>query len=178
MSYSLLKALHVISVIAWMATTLYLGRLCVYFVEAGSKSDSEKSILRSQYAIMMRRLMYGIGHPSMLLTVVFGTWIMVVFNLFAQPWFHLKLTLVLLFLGYYIYLGRVARNLMSAKKEYTALYLRVLNEVATAFLIAVVVVVYLKSELSPINGLIVFLGTLIALIGVVYLMNTTPSKSK
>jgi len=170
MDYALLKALHVIFMVAWMASALYLGRLLIYFVEAQSKPDAERAVLQAQFGVMIKRLMYGIGHPAMAFTIVFGVWVMMGYGLMTQPWFHFKLTLALAFMGYYIYLGRIYKNLQKGK-AYTPFYLRVLNEVGTAFLISIVVVAYLKSALSPVGGVLVFVGTLAGLTLAVYLMN-------
>ena len=177
MMYSLLKGLHVVSMVAWMAAALYLGRLCVYYAETASKTDAEKLVLRPQLALMMRRLMYGIGHPSMLLTIVFGGWTMFQFGLLTQPWFHLKLNLALVFVGYYIYLGILAKKMMKGK-ECSGLFLRILNEVATAFLISIVIITYLKSALSPIGGAFLFVATLSILVGLVFLLNGKSDASK
>ncbi len=171
MFYALLKALHVISMVAWMAATLYLGRLCVYFVETATKSELDQGVLRAQLSVMMRRLMYCIGHPAMLLTIVFGTWLMIRYQIILQPWFHLKLTLALAFVGYYLYLSRIARNLMSHGRTYSTVFLRVLNEISTAFLVSIILMAYLKSALSPMESVVMFLSILTILIGLVFLVN-------
>ena len=72
MLYEVLKALHIISVIAWMAGLLYLPRLFVYH------ADAEKGSVQSEtFKTMERRLLRGIMNPAMILTWVFGlslTW--------------------------------------------------------------------------------------------------------
>ena len=66
-AYPWLKALHIISVIAWMAGLFYLPRLFVYHAEAQIGSDRAAA-----FAIMERRLLHGIMHPALAMVVVFG----------------------------------------------------------------------------------------------------------
>ena len=64
------KALHVISVLAWMSGMMYLPRLFVYHAE--SAVGSEKS---ETYKVMERRLYRGITTPAMIATWIFGLWL-------------------------------------------------------------------------------------------------------
>ncbi|HTN60474.1 MAG TPA: CopD family protein, partial [Devosia sp.] len=63
------KALHVISVIAWMAGMLYLPRLFVYHADAVVGSVQSET-----FKVMERRLLRGIINPAMIATFVFGIW--------------------------------------------------------------------------------------------------------
>ena len=144
MFYPILKAFHVISVVSWFAGLLYMVRLQVYYVEAESRPESEKRVLQDQLAIMQRRLWYGITHPAMLLTIVFGTWLMVQFQIYKQPWLHLKLLFVFGLIGYQIYVGRIRKNLLNGTNGLTSKQLRILNEVGTLFLVIIVLMAYLK----------------------------------
>jgi putative membrane protein len=65
--YPWLKALHIVSVIAWMAGLLYLPRLFVYHADA--KVGSEQS---ETFKIMERRLLRGIMNPAMGAAYIFG----------------------------------------------------------------------------------------------------------
>ena len=63
--YNLIKALHLISVIAWMAGLLYLPRLYVYHSE-----NVEETALNTTFKIMERRLMHYIMNPAMIASLV------------------------------------------------------------------------------------------------------------
>ncbi len=65
--YSWIKALHVISVIAWMAGLLYLPRLFVYHCDAAPGSEQSET-----FKVMERRLLRAIMNPSMMATFLFG----------------------------------------------------------------------------------------------------------
>src|SRR5690554_5477622 len=102
MSYTVLKALHIIFMVSWFAGLFYIVRLFIYHTEAQDKSEQEKEILSAQFKIMERKLWWIITTPAMILTVLFGT-LMLVDNpaLLKMPWMHLKLTFVALLLVYH-----------------------------------------------------------------------------
>ena len=84
--YLWIKALHVISVIAWMAGMLYLPRLFVYHVDAPKGSQQSET-----FKIMERRLLKAIINPAMIATWVFGLAMVVMGDLWDQPWLWAKL---------------------------------------------------------------------------------------
>ena len=79
MDFSTIKALHIIFVVSWFAGLFYIVRLFIYHTEAQEKEENEKRILSNQFEIMESRLWWIITTPAMILTFVFGTW-MVVLN--------------------------------------------------------------------------------------------------
>ena len=84
------KALHVISVISWMAALLYLPRLFVYHC------DAEKGSVQSEtFKTMESRLLKAIGTPAMIATWVFGLWIAALYDVWADTWFLIKFVMVL-----------------------------------------------------------------------------------
>jgi putative membrane protein len=100
MTFDVVKALHIIFVVSWFAGLFYMVRLFIYDVEANLKTEPEKSILQKQFQIMQSRLWWIITTPAMILSVVFGTWMIVLnFNYYlSSPWMHLKLGFVFLLL--------------------------------------------------------------------------------
>ena len=148
MLYPVLKALHVISMVSWFAGLLYLVRLQVYYVEAESKPDLERSAVQSQLALMQKRLLFYIAHPAMLATIISGLILMVRYRLYLQPWLHLKLTFVLGLIAYQFYVGRIRKRLIAGNNTLSSRQLRLLNEVGTAFLIVIVLIAYTKFSLK------------------------------
>lgn len=142
-------------------------RLFVYHAEAARTSEPASSILKSQYSIMERRLWYAITWPSCVLTVIFGTWMLVLNPAFlAQPWMHVKLFFVVLLLIYQFYGHGVYRNIQTDPMKYTSIRMRMMNEVPTIILIAVVFSVVMKDSISWLWGTAGILGVaiLIALV--------------
>lgn len=150
--YYYVKALHIIFVVTWFAGLFYIVRLFIYNREACDKPDSERVVLQQQFGIMIRRLWLGITWPSCILTLIFGTW-MLVLNGSIPLWLILKLGFVAGLLLYHasihvIYLQQ-QRNIFA----YSSNALRLWNEVATLFLVAIVMLVSVKDGMSLVWGL-------------------------
>lgn len=160
-----LKAIHVIAMVAWFSALFYIVRLYVYHVEAESRPANEKLILQQQFAIMERRLWYGIGWPAMLATVIFGLWMMIEFQFYKQGWLHIKLLLVLCLVLFHFYCGRIRKNLLNQTNRLTSFQLRLLNEVPTVFLVGIVFIVYLKNFFDGVWGVFVLVCLSIAILG-------------
>jgi putative membrane protein len=142
MSYVWLKALHVISVIAWMAGMLYLPRLFVYHADAKPGSQLSETL-----KIMERRLLRRIVNPAMIATFVFGLW-MLVMNpyLFHEPYMHIKLAAVIIMTGLHIFFARCRRAFNEDRNTHSALFYRVLNEVPAALIIVIVIMIIVRPQ--------------------------------
>ena len=94
-NYSLIKAFHVISIIAWMAAILYLPRLFVYHTTLKKKSESSEML-----KIMEYRLQKYIMNPAMLLTLLFGIFLLKTDKVvnWGEKWIYFKLLAVFLLL--------------------------------------------------------------------------------
>ena len=160
-----LLVLHIIFIVVWFAGLFYIVRLFIYHAEAEKKTLSEKDILQRQYKLMEKRLWYGIAWPGMLGAYVFGSWIVVVnFSFYlSSPWFILKLAFVLGLLLYHLQCHIMFRQFQKDKIKYSSFNLRLWNEVATLFLVAISFIVVMKDTLSfvwGIAGLLLFSGTI------------------
>jgi putative membrane protein len=135
-----IKALHVISVIAWMAGMLYLPRLYVYH------ADAEKGSIQSEtFKIMERRLYRGIINPAMILTFVFGIWmIWAGFVDWSMIWPWIKAAAVLAMAAFHGLLGRWRRAFTEDRNERPAKFYRMVNEVPTVLMIIIVIMVIVK----------------------------------
>ena len=100
------KALHVISVIAWMAGMMYLPRLFVYHADAAVGSDKSET-----FKVMERRLYRGITTPAMIATWIFGLW-MVFSGIvdWSMGWPYLKAAMVIALSGIHGFYGRLLRD--------------------------------------------------------------------
>lgn len=171
--YPYIKALHIIFVVTWFAGLFYMPRLFIYATEAGERPEAEKNILRAQFAIMMKRLWYGITWPSAILTLLLGTWVLIdggwnhILFKEAGRWLLLKLGFVLLLYLYHFSLHRIVNQELRGNYRYSSHQLRVWNELATLLLIAIVMLVVVKQSLSlvwGITGMLVFIGVLMGAI--------------
>jgi putative membrane protein len=160
-----IKALHIIFMVSWFAGLFYMVRLFIYFVEANDQDEPKKSILQAQFDIMQKRLWWIITTPAMVLTVVFGT-IMIVDQseyYLSQPWMHMKLGFVGLLLVYHFYSQKMMKQCQQRTIRWTSGKLRLWNEVATLFLVAIVFLVSMKNSLNWIYGTLGFFGVAILL---------------
>jgi putative membrane protein len=135
-----IKALHVISVIAWMAGMMYLPRLFVYH------ADSERGSIQSEtFKIMERRLYRGIITPAMIATFLFGL-IMIFDGLvdWHQGWPWVKAVFVIALTGYHGMLGRYRRAFAEDRNEKSSRYFRSINEVPFLFMIVIVIMVIVQ----------------------------------
>jgi len=137
--YQLLKTLHVISVIAWMAGLLYLPRLFVYHCEA--KPGSE---LSETFKVMERRLLRGIMNPAMIATWVFGLAAAWAGGWFVAGWLHAKIALVLVLTGAHMAMARWRREFAEDRNQRSQKFYRITNEVPTVLMIAIVVLAVFK----------------------------------
>lgn len=133
-----LKALHLIFMVTWFAGLFYIVRLFIYHTEAQDKPDNEREVLTKQFRIMETRLWYGITWPSMILILVFGTWMLINNpNFLKEGWIHLKLAFIAALVIYHLYCGLLYRQLRKGIFRLSSVGLRILNEGATVFLFAI-----------------------------------------
>lgn len=133
------KAIHVIAVISWMAGMLYLPRLFVYHAEA------EKGSVQSEtFKVMERRLLRAIINPAMTVTWVFGLWLAWNGFGFSGGWLHAKIAAVLLMSGVHGYLSASVRRFAEDRNEKPSRHWRIVNEIPTVLMIAIVILVVVK----------------------------------
>ena len=139
--YDWIRALHVISVIAWMAGMLYLPRLFVYHcqVERGSaQSDLFKT--------MERRLMRAITNPAMVAAFVFGGLLLLTPGEidWSAGWIWVKLAFAVALTGVHGLYSRWRRAFEGDRNRHSSRFFRIWNEVPTVMLIVIVIMVIVK----------------------------------
>ncbi len=164
MSFAVVKSLHLIFMVSWFAGLFYIVRLFIYHTEAQEKGTETKKILSDQFEIMEKKLWWIITTPAMILTVIFGIWMLVLVPGFLEmPWMHLKLSFVALLLIYHFICQKILFNLKKGKFNWKSNGLRLWNEVATLALVAIIFLVVMKDELNWIKGTVGFFAVAIAL---------------
>ena len=138
-AYLWLKAVHVIAVISWMAGLLYLPRLFVYHTDAAPGTQASET-----FKVMERRLLKAIMTPAMVLAWALGLTMAVEGGLFSQGWFHAKLLGVVGMTGSHLYLMRCKQAFAEDRNTHSQKFFRVLNEVPTLLMIAIVILVIVK----------------------------------
>lgn len=171
--YSYLKALHIIFIVTWFAGLFYMPRLFIYNVETLDKPEEVKVALQQQFTIMMKRLWYGITWPSAILTLILGTtvlyeggWNNIIF-LEEGRWLLIKLCFVVFLYAYHFSLQIILKQQVKGVFNYTSQQLRLWNEVATVFLIAIVMLVVVKQSISLVWGLVGLVAFIALLMGAI-----------
>lgn len=141
MDYLWVKALHVISVIAWMAGLLYLPRLFVYHTQAAVGSPESQT-----FKVMERKLLRLIMNPAMIASWVFGLWLIVLLgsSTMSAGWLHGKLALVLLLSVAHGFMARWRKDFERDTNRHTERFFRIVNEVPTLLMIGIVILVIVK----------------------------------
>ncbi len=140
--YHWLLAFHIIAVIAWMAGMLYLPRLFVY--HAAAKPGSE---LSETFKVMERRLLKLIINPAMITVWLLGLaliWLMGKQAFLQAEWLHIKLVLVLTMSGLHGYFARLVKQFAADRNTRAPRFYRILNEIPTVLLIAIVLLAVVK----------------------------------
>jgi putative membrane protein len=156
-----LKAFHIVGFVAWFAGLFYLVRMFVYSAESMEKEEPERTILSKQFILMEWRVYKIICNPAMVLTWACGLGMLFLYGtewLAANPWMHIKLTLLVLMTGYHHFCKRVIKKIEKGETTFNSFQFRLLNELPTLFLISIVLLAVLKNSL---NFLYAFLGVLL-----------------
>ena len=155
MDFLYIKSLHIIFVVTWFAGLFYIVRLFIYQAEAEKKEEPAKKILQTQYKLMSKRLWYIITWPSAILASIFAFWMVYLSPYYLQePWMLVKLAFVLALYFYHGLCQNIYSNLQKDIIKYSTFKLRILNEIPTIILFAVVFLVTLKSAINWIWGVI------------------------
>ncbi|MBV9509590.1 MAG: CopD family protein [Caulobacteraceae bacterium] len=137
--YNLIRGLHIIAVIAWMAGMLYLPRLYVYHTRA-----EPGSVMDETFKEMERKLLRIIINPAMLLVLLLGGALISIDlqrlgpNFWTKPWFVVKLCGVALLFAWHGFLARARRAFAENRNSRSERFWRMSNELP--FVVAIVIV--------------------------------------
>ena len=140
MYYDIITALHILSVISWMVGLLYLPRLFVYHAE------SKIGTVRTEtFKVMERRLLKAIMTPAMIVSFIFGIWLIALnHELVYETWFQIKFIVVLAMAGCHGKFAKMQRLLENDVQPLSSKTYRVWNEVPTILMIIIVFLAVLK----------------------------------
>jgi putative membrane protein len=137
--YEWLKAFHVIAIIAWMAGMLYLPRLFVYHCEAEPGSRQSET-----FKVMERRLLKAIINPAMIVSWGLGLWLAWTGGWYASYWLQAKVVLALVLSASHGFFVRWVRDFAADQNRHSQKFYRIINEVPTILMIAIVILVVVK----------------------------------
>ena len=140
LTYDIVKALHLISLISWLAGLFYLPRLFAYHV-----ASPAGSVQAETFKVMERRLLRAIINPAMIATLIFGIALVALQPTWLQMgWLHAKIGLVI---GLVIFHGACARwrkQLACDRYLHSNKFFRAMNEVPTVLMVVIVFLAVVK----------------------------------
>ena len=140
MTLLVVKALHIIFMVTWMAGLFYLPRLFVYHAEATDRISLER------FKVMERKVFWGIATPGGVLTIAFGLWLWLGWFRDAGGWLHAKLALVAVLLAYHAWCGKLMLDFRRERNAHSHAWFRWFNEFPVLVLVGVVFLVVLKPQ--------------------------------
>ena len=144
MFYLYVKSFHLIFLIAWMVSLLYLPRLFVYHSSLSKTSSSYNLFL-----LMEKRLIKIIAIPAMIFTFLFGAILLFIQSeLIVENYFIIKLFFVLLLILYQVYLIFVYLSFKERRNKRLGKFYKIINEIPTGFMIIIILLVVLKPDLG------------------------------
>ena len=144
MFYLFVKSFHLIFIIAWMVSLLYLPRLFVYHANV-----SKTSTAYNLFLLMEKRLIKIIAVPAMILTFLFGSILLNIHSeLLYENYFIIKLLSVLLLIIYQVYLIFIYLTFKKRLNKRSANFYKFINEIPTIFMIIIILLVVLKPNLG------------------------------
>lgn len=135
-----IKAFHLMAMVTWFAGIFYLPRLFVY--HAMTEDDPG----RERFRTMERKLYRGIMNPSMVATLVFGTWLIALnpAHYLQQGWLHIKLLLIAVLVAYHLWCGYFVRLFRDERNTQGHVFFRWINEAPVLLLVAIVLLAVLR----------------------------------
>jgi putative membrane protein len=136
----LVKSLHIIFMVTWMAGLFYLPRLFVYHAQA------EDPISLERFKVMERKVFWGIATPGGVLTIAFGLWLWLGWFQGAGLWLHAKLALVVVLVGYHVWCGKLMLDFRRGRNTHGHVWYRWFNEFPVLVLVGAVLLVVYKPQ--------------------------------
>ncbi len=140
------KSLHIISIVAWVASLFYILGLFKYQSKALKKTDPDKSLLIGQYKLMAKRIWVPVGWTSAVLVFVFGAGMMHPY--LSQGWFQVKLVLVLFLYIFHQWVHFTYRKMQKDNYKYSVYNIGLMNDVFIVLLVAIVFLAVLKTNVN------------------------------
>lgn len=143
--FNLVRGLHILSVIAFMAGMLYLPRLFVYHTQAEPGSQMDET-----FKVMERRLLRGIINPASIATALFGLGLILAdaqirgWGFLLEPWMATKLVALVGLYGFHGFLSASRKKFEAGQNTRPEKFWRMVNEIP--FVLAIVIVLAVTTK--------------------------------
>lgn len=160
------KSLHIVGFVAWFAGLFYLVRIFVYHREAQEENEPKRDILTQQFILMEKRVYKIICNPAMMLTWICGLSMILIYGwewFRVNSWLHLKLVFLAGLTYYHLWCKKMIARLEKGDFTLNSQHWRLLNEVPTVLLLAIVLLAVYRNTLNfayALGGILFFMGML------------------
>ncbi|WND03667.1 CopD family protein [Temperatibacter marinus] len=137
--YSVIKALHIIFVIYWMAGLLMIPRFYVYHHQSALNSDEDALWMDRE-----SRLFKIILNPAMIISLVFGLLLVGITHVEGQGWFQLKFLLVIGLMIFHMMMAAQRKKFAAQNRPRSEKYFRMMNEVPSILILGIVLLAVVK----------------------------------
>ena len=137
-SFTVAKTIHIVAIISWFAGLFYLPRLFVYHAE------SKEVEVHKTFKVMEWKLFHYIMKPASIISIFTGVWMVSIWGWQLPIWLHIKFCLVLVLFTFHLYCGKLVTIFNTDNNQRSGKFYRILNEVPTLLLIAIVYLVVCK----------------------------------
>ena len=142
------KTFHIFFVVAWFAGLFYLPRIFVNLAIIFDKNVHQDSKRDEYYRlIVMGQKLYKFTHPIMILSIIFGAWLWIGYEIGFERqfnWMHIKLSIVVVLITYHLYCGKILRDFANFKCKNSHVWFRVFNEIPVFLLFFTIYLVIFK----------------------------------
>lgn len=146
MTFEIVRGLHILAVIAWMAGLLFLPRLYAYDAEQADKAEPLRSEMRDLLRAWQDRLLKIIMNGAMVAAWIFGLWMIGIhvfeygagWGFLALPWMVAKLAGIIVLSAWHGFLAAERKRILAGTSTRSGKFWRMTNEIP--FVIAVVIV--------------------------------------
>lgn len=139
-AYQWVKVFHVMFMVAWMASLLYLPRLFVYHAD-----KVNHKILSNTFKIMEHRLYYYIGTPSVILVWITGLYLAFILGIYG--WLVVKFFAVIVMTLYHIWLSIFLKKFKNDTNLKSSSFYKKINEIPFIILLIILIMVIIKPEI-------------------------------
>jgi len=140
------KSLHIISIVAWIASLFYILSLFMHQSKALKKTDPDKSLLIGQLKLMAKRIWVPVGWTSAILVFIFGAGMMHPY--LSQGWFQVKLVFVLFLYIFHHWVHFTYRKMQRDSYKYSVFHIGLMSDIFIVLLIAIVFLAVLKTNVN------------------------------
>lgn len=160
-----LKAGHLIFAMIWFFGLFSVGQLSVWHIEAWKKPSPEKEILAEKYKSLSEKLWKNFAWPAMILTFVFGIWIVSYRSYhLSDSWMQIKLILIFLLILLHLQYNKIFKKLQADEVDYTADGMRLFNVFPMILFIALIFISVLRHGVNWIFATLIFFAFILLIL--------------